>query len=265
MRMEMTKDLKKKAGNYGSVLKAYRAQGGGGAGIMAGGIVLLVFGVLLGALALLGSLRAGAVVFAVFGGPGLLLTLLGNAKRKKRIESYLDFYLKDSGLNREELQEADRELMGPDAVKIGCATDRSGGKKEIVFMITEHYFLSAWPVCGAYLRKIEDIVAAFYSAQIPGIDGYRQNLFVITRRDIGEAGIKNEYTKKQYRGFENSILTKQKHCREVCMEVLGELASRAPRLITCQNIVVDGVKYDLLSMNDWKKDWEKIFRATDGN
>lgn len=265
MRMEMTKSLKKQVGKYGSVLKAYRAQGGGGAGIMAGGIVLLVFGILLGGLALLGSLKAGLVVLVIFGGPGLLLTLLGNSKRKKRIESYLEFYLKDSGLNREELQEADRELMSQNAVKIGCVTDRSGGKKEIVFFVTDHYFLSAWPVYGAYLRKIEDIAAAFYSAQIPGIGGYRQNLFVITKQDIEEKGMKNEYTKKQYRGFENSILTNQRHCREVCMEVLGELASRAPHLITCQNIAVDGVKYDLLSMNDWKKDWERIFRVTDRN
>lgn len=260
MRMEMTKSLKKRVGKYGSVLKAYRSQGGGGAGVMAGGIVLLVFGVLLGGLALLGSFKAGLVVFAVFGVPGLLLTLLGNSKRKKRIESYLEFYLKDSGCSREELQEADRELMSQNAVKIGCATDRSGGRKEIVFMITDHYFLSAWPVYGAYLRKIEDIVAAFYSAQIPGINGYRQNLFVITRQDAEGKGRKNEYTKKQYDGFENSILTNQRHCREVCMEALGELASRAPHLITCQNIAVDGVKYDLLSMDDWKKDWERILK-----
>lgn len=41
---------------------------------------------------------------------------------------------------------------------------------------------------------------------------------------------------------------------------LGELAGRTPHLITCQNIVVDGVKYDLLSMNDWKKDWAGILK-----
>lgn len=261
MKMEMTKDLRKSVEKNGSMLKAYRGQGGGGQGVAAGGYVLLGFGIFLGLLALIGSALAGLIVFLIFGGPGLLLVLLGRSKHKKRMANYLEFYQQQTGYTLEELQEADRELMGPDAVMIGCATDRSSGTTEIVFIVTEHYFLSAWPVQGAYLRKIEDIVAAFYSGSIPGIGGCRQNLFLISRQEIRKEGVKNPFDGGQYEGFENGILTRQKHCREVCNEALDELMDRAPGLITSQYIAVKGVKYNLLSMDNWKKDWEVILEG----
>lgn len=260
MKAEMTKDLKKDVDKYGSVLKAYRAQGGGGMAIFAGGIVLLVFGVLLG-LPMLFATWKGIIVFAIFVAPGLLLVLLGKLKHKKRLSGYLEYYQDETGYSLEELQEADRELLSPDAVKIVSKTDRSAGKEETVFFITEHYFLSAWPVRGCYLRKLEDIVAAFYSAQIPGINGYRQNLFIITRQDIREEGVKNEYTKKQYLGFENGLLVNQNNCQQICGEVISEMLKRAPYIITSQNIAVKGVGYNLLSMDNWKDDWAKIMES----
>lgn len=261
MKTEMTNDLQKKVTKYGSVLKAYRSQGGGGLGLFAGGITLLIFGVLLGLLMAIVNVIGGLVVFAFFAVLGLPMILGGNAMNKKRLAGYLEYYQKQNGYSAEELQEADRELMSPDAVKIVNKTDRSGGKKETVFFITEHYFLSAWPVNGCYLRKLEDIVAAFYSNQIPGIGGYRQNLFVINSQDILEQGLINEFTKKQYRGFENGLLISQGNCYEICQEVLEEMAKRAPHIITSQNIAVKGIRYNLLSMEDWKRDWAKILEG----
>lgn len=258
MKMEMTKGLRKSVTKYGSILKAYRAQGGGGQGAAAGGYVLLIFGIFLGLLAMIGSVLAGMIVFLIFGGPGLLLILLGQSKHKKRMANYLEFYQQQTGYTLEELQEADRELMAPDAVMIGCATDRSSGTTEIVYIISKHYILSAWPVQGAYLRKIEDLVAAFYSGSIPGIGGCRQNLFLISRQETQKEGVKNPFDGGQYEGFENSLLTRQRHCREICNEVLDELMERAPGLITSQHIAVKGVKYNLLSMDNWKRDWAVI-------
>ena len=48
MKTGMTKGLQKSVKKHGSVLKAFRSQGGGGAGLMAGGWVLLIFGLILG-------------------------------------------------------------------------------------------------------------------------------------------------------------------------------------------------------------------------
>lgn len=258
MKTEMTKDMQKKVAKYGSVLKAYRSQGGGGMGLFAGGVTLLAFGGLLGLPLAIGNVLLGLIVFAFFAVPGLPMILGGKALNKKRLADYLEYYQKQTGYSAEELKVADRELMSPEAVKIVSKTDRSAGKKETVFFITEHYFLSVWPVNGCYLRRLDDIVAAFYSNQIPGINGYRQNLFVITRQDTRWPGKDNIYTKKQYRGFENGLLISQRNCREICQEVLEEMVKRAPHIITGQNIAVKGIRYNLLSMEDWQGDWAKI-------
>lgn len=258
MRMEMTKSLEKSVRKHGSVLKAFRAQGGGGAGMMAGGITLLICGVLLGLVCLLAVGANGLLIGAFFGVPGLLLVLFGMRSRNKRLNNYLDFYEKDTGYSREELQQADRELMSPDAVKIGGKMDNSGGRAGIIFMVTDHYFLTIWPVYGAHLRKLDDIVAAFYSAQIPGIGGYRQDLFVISRQETAKKGEKNPFTKKEYQGFECGLMTEQRHCQQTCAEVLEEMVKRAPHIITSQNIAVNGVPYNLLSMDNWQADWVRI-------
>ena len=143
-------------------------------------------------------------------------------------------------------------------MKIGGKMDNSGGKEGIIFMVTEHYFLTIWPVYGAHLRKLDDIVAAFYSAQIPGIGGYRQNLFVISRQEIAKKGEKNPFTKKEYQGFECGMMSEQRHCQQTCMEVLEEMIKRAPHIITSQNIAVNGVPYNLVSMDNWQADWARI-------
>lgn len=261
MRAEMTKDLQKQVAKYGSVLGAFRSQGGGGKGLMAGGITLLVFGLLFGVPLMFVRFLGGFIVFAIFGVPALAMILPGMAMARKRQATYLEYFQKETGYSLEELQEADQELMSPDAVKINSKTDRSGGKQETVFIITQHYFLSAWPVRGCYLRKLDDIVAAFYSDQIPGINGYRQNLFVISMQDVRSEAYKNEYTKKQYRGFENAILTDIKNCSEICTEAVEEMVARAPHIITAQNIAVNGARYNLLSMDNWKEDWAKILES----
>ncbi len=258
MKTEMTKDLKKKVDKYGSVLAAFRSQGGGGKGLMAGGISLFVCGALFGGLMMFVNAAGGLAICSFFVLPGLAMFLPGLVLDKKRQAGYLEYYQKQTGYSMEDLREADRELLSPDAVKVISKTSRSGGKRETVFFVTPHYFLSIWPIYGCYLRKLDDIVAAFYSSEIPGINGYRQNLFVITRQDAQNKGRKNEYTGKQYAGFENGQLTDLKNCREICDEALSEMVARAPHIITSQYIVVKGVKYNLLSMDDWQRDWANI-------
>ena len=146
--------------------------------------------------------------------------------------------------------------MRPDAVKIGSKID--DGRKQVVYIITEHYFLSVWAVKGCYLRKLDDIVADFYSNEIPGNGGYRQSLFIITRQDTKKPGVKNPYTGKQYLGFENGMLRMQRDCKNVSLEVIHEMVKRAPHIITSQYISVKGIKYNLLSMDNWQEDWARI-------
>lgn len=256
MRTGMTKGLQKSVKKHGSVLKAFRSQGGGGAGLAAGGWVLLIVGIFLGLLCVLALGSRGLLIGAFMALPGLLMVLGGRAMYKKRVRNYLDFYQKETGYSVEELQEADRELMGSGAVTIVSKTNRA--KEEVLFMITDHYFLSIWPVMGCYLLKLDDIVAAFHSVQIPGIGGYCEGLQVISRQDTKKPGLKNPFTKKEYEGFKNALMGEQRDAQVTCLEAVEEIAKRAPHVITNQNIMVNNMRYDLLSMDNWQADWKKI-------
>ncbi len=260
MRMTLESGLQKKVNKYGSVLKAYRTMGGAGAAIIGLGIMLIACGAFVGALLAIVKIIGGIILFIVMAISGVILIPIGNKIHTKRVNNYLEFFQQDTGYSVEELQQADRELMSPDAVMIGGKVD--DGSTRVVFIVTEHYFLSVWPIKGAYLRKLNDIVAAFYSNEIPGNGGYRQNLFVITRQDTMMSGMKNEYTGKQYRGFENIIIKEQRNCPDLCAEVLAEMVKRVSHIITCQKILVHGVGYNLLSMDDWQEDWERIFKES---
>lgn len=252
----MTKKLEKLVRKHGSVLKAYRSQGGGAVGAIAAGSMFLIIGLIL-ALALLfvsgaRSLMMGGVIVLF----GLLLTLSGVFRQRARVNGYLNFYQGETGYSPEELQAADRELMGPGAVTIAGKTNRA--KEEVIFMITEHYFMSVWPNRGCYLVRLEDIVAVFHSCQIPFISVYLEGLYVISRRDVEGRGQVNALTKKYCGGHSNAIMSEQQNAEAVCMEAVEEIAKRNPRVIRYQYIVVNGEKFDLLSLNDWQADWRKI-------
>ena len=261
MKAEMTKSLRKTAEKYGSVLAAFRSQGGAGKGLAAGGIAVAAMGILIGVPLLYVNFAGGLVVLMILAVPGIAMAIPGAIVHKVRMKDYLEYYHKQTGYSIEELRAADQELMSPDAVKIVSRTSRSGVRPETVFIITPHYFLSVWAMYGCYLRRLDDIVAALSSTEIPGINGFRRNLFVITRWDIRSKPVKNAYTGKQYMGFENAILSDMKNCREVCEEAVAEIAARAPHIITCQNIIVKGVRYNLISMDDWQRDWTNILEG----
>lgn len=259
MRIGMTENLQKMVNRHGSVLKAYRARGGGAAGAIAGGVTLFISGVLLGGVSMLGLGTRGLVIGAAFWAPGLLLIILGTVMRNKRINGYLDYYQKETGYSAGELQAADRELMGPGVGVIAGKTNRA--KEEVMFMITEHYFMSVWPNKGCYLVKLEDIVAAFHSCQIPFISMYLEGLYVISKRDVAGKAQVNPLTKKQYNGYYNAIMSEQQNAEAVCMEAVEEIAKRVPHVIRHQHIVVNGENFDLLSMNNWQADWARILGA----
>lgn len=251
----MIKKMQKLVRKYGSVLQAYRSRGGAAAGVMAAGIMLLFIGAIL-LLALFLTSGAGLVIGGAFAVLGLLLTLLGVGLHGARVKNYLDFYQRETGYSVEELQAADRELMGPDVVTIAGRTNRA--KEEVVFMITEHYFMSVWPNKGCYLVKLEDIVAIFHSCQIPYISVYLEGVHVISRRDVERQGSKNPLTKKEYGGYYNAIMGQQQNAEAMCMKAVEEIARRVPYVIRHQNIVVNGEKFDLLSMDNWQEGWRRI-------
>lgn len=106
----------------------------------------------------------------------------------------------------------------------------------------------------------EDIVAAFYSCQIPqrAVAMQREGLFIISKQDIHKKPFKNHITKRWYRGFDNGMMMSVKSCDKLCAEILEEMRKRTPYIIPYQNIVVNGIQYNLLSLENWQADWTRI-------
>ena len=265
---EMIEKMRKLVGKYGSVLQAYRSRGGRAVGAMAAGSVVFAGGVFIVLVLLLPSFpeksfSEESVEGVLLGGGlallGLLVILIGAVKHRARIRCYLDFYQRRTGYSVEELQAADRELMGAGVMTIAGKTNRA--KEEVMFMITEHYLMSVWPQKGCYLVRLEDIVAVFYSCQIPFISIYVEGLYVISKRDVAGKGQINPLTKKQCGGYYNAIMNGQQNAEAVCMNMVEEIARRVPHVIRQQHIVVNGEKFDLLSLQNWREDWNRILRG----
>ena len=176
MKAKMTKD--------GSVLKYMCGFSAAGEGCLGGGAVLLFAGILLGffmSAADFGvpqSLVAGGI-FAV---PGLILVLLGLFLRTQGLKNYARRCQKKCGLTPEEMQIIDAEFTEPSTILFfNTSTSKSRAIRTGGF-ITTHYL--KLPVHTLYIRKLKDIVAAFYSDKVPCLDGgYTSGLVVLSSRD----------------------------------------------------------------------------------
>lgn len=267
MRVEIKQSTQRDAQKYGSMLKALRGQDPS-----LGSMALLVFEgaaaavcvfILVNTIA--ESLDMGVTLFfvAFFACIGLLLELARRILHTSKAGDYLYFFQDQTGYTVEELEEADRELMGPGVVSIGEIQQNLGRKPVLMYLITEHYFLSLGTTNGAYLRKLEDIVAAFHSCQIPqwvpqSNVGMGEGLYLISRQDIYGSPRRNGLTNKWCGGYGYGLVQVSGGWEKLCGEVLEEMRMRAPHIIPCQKVMADGITYDLLSLDDWRGDWARI-------
>lgn len=248
--------LQKKVTKCGSVLKACRMQDRRGPVVLLIlGIYFIACGILFGGISVIEIGTAGWISTAISSVIGVAMLLFRNVN----VGNYLAYYQRQTGYSAEELRNADRELMSCYAVMIGDVTEQTGKKPVLMFIVTDHYFLSVGSIKGTYLRRLDDIVAAFYSCQIPQRGGYRQGLFVISRQDLQKKPSKNRMTKKWYGGYESGIMVWARDCEKLCQETLTEMTGRAPHIIPYQNIVVNGMQYNLMSLDNWQADWARIF------
>lgn len=270
-----------KVKKYGSVLKAYRMQETKGTAVLlVVGICFIVYGALIGIIGFIepDDFIVWCIMSAFFVGVGVVMLFIRAAVRRSRASHYLSYYQKQTGYSERELQEADRELMGYSAVKLGEVLQSLSRKPYVItlpevweflnlrrkpalmYIITAHYILAVGSMNGPHLRKLEDIVAAFYSCQIPnGVFGMQhEGVFIISKQDIYKKPIKNHATKKWYGGFSCGIVQLEGNWDRFSAEILEEIRKRAPHIIPFQNIVVNGIQYNLISMENWQEDWRRI-------
>lgn len=212
-----------KKGN-GSILKGTRASVGGGKGMIALGISLLVIGLLSGGSAMLVSLTYGLTSLACWGVPGLILLVLGIRSKKKRDTGYLDYFKNQSMLTEAELQQFDREMSTSSVRVVTCS--RPGEFKENYVAAVfgkKHVLINNFK---SAVKRVEDVIAVAFS---DSTDNWV--LIMLTKQD----------EEAMYYG----LLTDTNKKEALCQELIQEMCRINPEIIVGQEIVCEGRHYIL--------------------
>ncbi len=219
---KLYQNLRKKG--KGSILKCIRIGKGGGKGLIAGAIVLLIFTVPVSILCLLSD--PDYVMAAVISSPGLLLLVLGIVLKNKRTSSWISYYQEQSGFSEGELQQADRELASPSTTIVTCRYPGTMKDSYIAGLFTEHYVVMNGGL-QPYIWRLEDIIAAAFSDS-----GDIWCMAFLTIHDKETQGI-------------NCLITDTDKKPPLANEILQELSRRNPKILCGQEIVCDGRQYIL--------------------
>lgn len=206
----------------GSILKSIRIDKGGGKGMIAGAIILLVFTLPITIMGLLAD--AGDMVSILISVPGLLLLILGIVLKNKRNASWIAYYQKESGFSEAELHEIDRELASPSTTIVTCRFPNTTKDSYVAGFFTEHYVLING--VSPYLRRLEDIIAAAFSDS-----GDIWCMAFLTVQDKETLGV--------------NLVTETSRKETLANEIMQELSRRNPKILCGQEIVCDGRGYIL--------------------
>lgn len=209
----------------GSILKAIRIDKGGGMGLIAGGIFLLVVALIFGLPLMIGvNILAGLGSAAVFGVPALLLFAIGIPMKHKREATWMAYYQEKTGYTEGELQEIDRELAMASTALVICRTPGAATDNYIAGFFTEHYVLinGVYP----YLRRLDDVIAVAFS----------------NSTDIWSLA---SLTKLDQETMAVGLFTDTQRKETLCRELMQEMYRHNPRILCGQVIVCDGRNYIL--------------------
>lgn len=208
----------------GSILRSIRIGKGGGKGLIAGAIVLLIFTLPITIFGLIaGTNMLYPVLLSV---PGLLLLILGIFLKHKRTASWISYYKEQSGFSEGELQQADRELASPSTTIVTCRYPGTMKDSYIAGFFTEHYVVMNGGL-QPYIWRLEDIIAAAFSDS-----GDIWCMAFLTIHDKETQGI-------------NCLITDTDKKPPLANEILQELYRRNPKILCGQAIVCEGRHYIL--------------------
>ncbi|MDE6530204.1 MAG: hypothetical protein K2K96_05450 [Lachnospiraceae bacterium] len=213
---------KQKKIGKGSILKSIRIDKGGGKGLIAGAIVLLVFTL---PLTILGIIADATSLFSyILSAPGILLLVLGIILKRKRDSGWISYYQETTGFSEGELQQIDRELADPSVMLVICKTPNAAIDNYIACFLTQHYMVMNG--VDPYVRRLEDIIAVAFS---DSTDIWSMKCLTTQDKETTTVGLVTDTDKKA----------------ALCTEIMLELRSRNPKIICGQEIVCDGRNYIL--------------------
>lgn len=205
-----------------SILKSIRIDKGGGKGLIAGAIVLLIFTLPISILFLLSD--PDFVMAAVISAPGLLLLILGIVLKNKRTSSWISYYQEQTGFSEGELQQVDRELASPSTTIVTCRFPNTTKDCYIAGFFTEHYAVING--VSPYVRRLEDIIAVAFS-------------------DSTDIWCMAFLTAQDKEALAVNLVTDTQRKVTLANEIMQELSRRNPKILCGQEIVCDGSHYIL--------------------
>lgn len=211
----------KKVGN-GSILKSIRIDKGGGKGLIAGAIVLLIFTLPVTVLGII--VDATAIFSYIVSAPGILLLVLGIVLKRKRDSGWMSYYQETTGFSEGNLQQIDRELADPTVTLVICRTPNAAIDNYIACFLTQHYMVMNG--IDPYVRRLEDIIAVAFS---DSTDFWTMKCLTTQDKEAMSLDLFTDTHKKA----------------ALCTEIMLELRKRNPKIVCGQEIVCEGRKYIL--------------------
>lgn len=206
----------------GSILKAIRIDKGGGKGLIAGAIVLLVFTL---PITLFGIRADATAIFPyIVLAPGMLLLVLGIVLKRKRDSGWMSYYQETTGFSEGELQQIDRELADPSVTLVICKSPNAAIDDYAACFLTQHYMVMNG--MEPYVRRLEDIIAVAFS---DSTDFWSMKCLTTQDKEIMSLDLFTDTHKKA----------------ALCTEIMLELRTRNPKIICGQGIVCEGRNYIL--------------------
>lgn len=217
---KLYKDMTKK-GNT-NILQFLRNSVGAGKGLIAGGIILLVFTLPITVIGLIAE--AGAVTSILLSVPGILMIVFGIRMKRKRSSSWLSYYQEQTGFSEGELSEVNRELASPSVSIVTCRTPNAAKDNQIACFVTENYMVMTG--LEPYVRRLEDIIAVAFS---DSTDIWCMVVLTKSDKETTRVGLFTDTNRKP----------------TLCHEIMQELCRRNPNILCGQEIACDGRLYIL--------------------
>lgn len=209
----------------GSVLKYMYSVEGGGLGLIAAGLVLLAFDVMLSA-ALWMVMEPGSIlcIGLGIGIPSVLMIIGGVFLQKRKVSGWLKAYAKGSGLSEEEIRSADAEFHEPGTVLFSLEKGKDSNSLKKMGFITAHYI--RFPGISPCLYRISNLTACFYTKSLPFREDGHDHALVAYGMD------------------ENRVYTAISYNEKAGQEIVEAVEARNPLVITAHRFAYEGKKYD---------------------
>lgn len=178
-------------------------------------------------------------MLSMLGIPGLILLVVGYIVKSRQKNGWRAYYQKATGFQEAELDQVDRELMSSDLVTIGNRRAGEGSRAPFYYCyVTQHYLVMPMIAAGCQIVRMEDIVLAAFSNEIPA--NYQPN-------PKKERWVKSGFVFLTVRDREEGAMFNGFLDAQSGKELTEEIVKRNPLVIAAYKFKIGDRTYDVLN------------------